>query len=79
MARNLTVSVLAALAVGVAGVAVAAVAPNITAALADKARPAADTAWQPCAWVATTSPCLAEIVSSSARSSGKRDAATLRS
>ena len=44
MARNLTVSVLAALAIGAAGVAVAAVPANITAALADKARPAADTA-----------------------------------
>ncbi|WP_372787076.1 class I SAM-dependent methyltransferase [Phenylobacterium sp.] len=48
MARNLTVSVLAALAIGGsaigAGVAVAAAAPNIAAALADKARPAADTA-----------------------------------
>ena len=46
MVRNLTVSVLAAVAMaGVgAGVAVAAVPANITAALADKARPAADTA-----------------------------------
>ncbi|MDB5497945.1 MAG: hypothetical protein JWP28_1976 [Phenylobacterium sp.] len=44
MARNLTVSVLAALAMAGAGVAVAAVPANITAALADKARPAADTA-----------------------------------
>ncbi len=44
MARNLTVSVLAALAIGAAGVAVAAVPANIAAALADKARPAADTA-----------------------------------
>lgn len=44
MVRNLTVSVLAALAVGVAGVAAAAVPANIAAALADKARPPADTA-----------------------------------
>jgi len=44
MVRNLTVSVLAALAMAGAGVAVAAVPANITAALADKARPAADTA-----------------------------------
>ena len=44
MARNLTVSMLAALALAGAGVAVAAVPANITAALADKARPAADTA-----------------------------------
>ncbi|HEV7384083.1 MAG TPA: methyltransferase [Phenylobacterium sp.] len=44
MARNLTVSVLAALALAGAGVAVAAVPANISAALADKARPAADTA-----------------------------------
>ena len=44
MARNLTVSVLAALALAGAGVAVAAVPANIAAALADKARPAADTA-----------------------------------
>jgi predicted methyltransferase len=49
MARNLTASVLAALAVGVAGAAAAAAAvpANITAALADKARPAADTARDP--------------------------------
>jgi predicted methyltransferase len=44
MTRNLTVSVLAALAIGVAGVAVAAAPANITAAMADKARPATDTA-----------------------------------
>jgi predicted methyltransferase len=44
MARNLTVSVLAALAMAGAGVALAAAPANITAALADKARPAADTA-----------------------------------
>jgi predicted methyltransferase len=44
MARNLTVSILAALALAGAGVAVAAVPANITAALADKTRPAADTA-----------------------------------
>jgi predicted methyltransferase len=48
MARNLTVSVLVALAIGAtvvgAGVAAAAVPANVTAALADKARPAADTA-----------------------------------
>jgi predicted methyltransferase len=44
MARNLTVSVLAALALAGAGMAVAAVPENIAAALADKARPAADTA-----------------------------------
>ena len=44
MARNLTVSVLAALAAGAAGVAVAAVPANIAAALADKARPATDVA-----------------------------------
>ena len=43
MARNLTVSIFAALAVSVAGVAVAAAIPaNITAALADNARPEAD-------------------------------------
>ena len=44
MARNLTASILAALAIGAAGVAMAASLPaNITAALADKARPEADT------------------------------------
>jgi predicted methyltransferase len=45
MARNLTASMLAALAIGAAGVAMAAasVPANITAALADKARPEADT------------------------------------
>ncbi len=43
MARNLTVSIFAALAVSVAGVALAASVPaNIAAALADKARPEAD-------------------------------------
>ena len=43
MARKLTVSIFAALAVSVAGVAIAASVPaNITAALADKARPEAD-------------------------------------
>ena len=43
MARNLTASFFAALAVSVAGVAMAAAIPaNITAALADKARPEAD-------------------------------------
>ena len=43
MARNLTVSIFAALAVSVAGVALAASIPaNIAAALADKARPEAD-------------------------------------
>jgi predicted methyltransferase len=42
MTRHLTVSVLSVLAIGVAGVAAAAVPANITAALADKARPAAD-------------------------------------
>jgi predicted methyltransferase len=43
VARNLTVSIFAALAVSVAGVAMAAAIPaNITAALADKARPEAD-------------------------------------
>jgi predicted methyltransferase len=44
MARNLTVSVLAVLAVGAAGVAIAAVPANLTAALADKARPEKDVA-----------------------------------
>jgi predicted methyltransferase len=44
MARNLTVSVLAALAIGVAGMAAAAAPASITAAVADKARPATDTA-----------------------------------
>ena len=43
MARNLTVSIFAALAVSVAGVALSASVPaNIAAALADKARPEAD-------------------------------------
>jgi len=43
MARKLTASILAALAVSVAGVALAAAVPaNITAALADKSRPEAD-------------------------------------
>jgi predicted methyltransferase len=43
VARNLTASILTALAVSVAGVAIAATVPaNITAALADKARPEAD-------------------------------------
>jgi len=43
MARNLTASIFAALAVGVAGMAMAAAVPaNITAALADKSRPEAD-------------------------------------
>jgi predicted methyltransferase len=43
MARTLTASILAALAVSVAGVALAAGVPaNITAALADKSRPEAD-------------------------------------
>ncbi len=43
MARNLTVSIIAALAVSVAGAAISASMPaNITAALADKARPEAD-------------------------------------
>jgi predicted methyltransferase len=44
MARNLTVSVLAALAFSAAGIAVAAVPANIAQALADKARPATDSA-----------------------------------
>jgi predicted methyltransferase len=44
MVRYLGVSMLSALAIGVAGVAMATVPANITAALADKARPAADTA-----------------------------------
>jgi predicted methyltransferase len=43
MARKLTASILAALAVGMAGAALAAAVPaNITAALADKSRPEAD-------------------------------------
>src|SRR5947209_17373528 len=43
MARNLMVSMLAVAAIGAAGVALAAVPANLTAALGDKARPPADT------------------------------------